>query len=119
MMPDPQERTHYYDYENEDELAPDYVDDDLHDDMAHVHSDDELEIVVKELLHNSHQIDSSDITVSVDKTNVHLSGSVKSQSDRDYAVKIVKLIHGVGNVDSDIVVKLNQGILPTDIGRNP
>lgn len=115
----PQERTHYYDYENEDELAPEYIDDDLHNDVAHVHSDDELEIVIKEILHNSKKIDASDITVSVDKTNVHLSGSVKSQEERDYAAKVVRLIHGVGEVKSDIIVKLNDGILPTDIGRNP
>lgn len=115
----PQERPHYYDFQDEDELAPEITDDELHDDMAHVHSDDELEFVVKEILHNSNKIDSSDITVTVDKTNVHLSGSVKSQAERDYAVEIVKLIHGVGNVESELIVKLNEGILPTDIGRNP
>lgn len=115
----PQERTHYYDFQNEDELAPEYIDDDLHNDIAHIHSDDELEYVIKEILHNSKKIDASDITVTVDKTNVRLSGSVKSQDERDYAAKVVRLIHGVGDVQLDLVVKINDGILPTDIGRNP
>lgn len=81
--------------------------------------DEELEIILKELLHNSTMIDASDITVNVDKMNVTLSGTVKSQNDRDYALKIVKLVQGVGTVHSDLIVKTNEGILPTDIGRNP
>ncbi len=107
----------YYNYPNDDEFE--ISDDDfLEDSISRVHSDEELEIVVKELLHNSKRVDASDITVTVDKTNVHLSGSVKSQEDRDYAINVVKLIHGVGDVHSDLIVKLNDGILPTDIGRN-
>ena len=64
-------------------------------------------------------IDARDITVTVDKMNVTLSGTVKSQNDRDYALKIVKLVQGVGTLHSDLIVKRNEGILPTDIGRNP
>ncbi len=86
---------------------------------AHVHNDDELELVIKEILHNSNQINSNDITVSVNHCDVKLSGSVRSQKERDLASEIVKEIMGVGNVESDLVVKLNTGILPTDIGRNP
>lgn len=81
--------------------------------------DEELEKVLKELLHNSTRIDASDITVMVDKMDVTLSGTVRSQGDRDYALKIVKLVQGVGTVHSDLIVKTNEGILPTDIGRNP
>ncbi len=81
--------------------------------------DEELERILKELLYNSNRIDASDVTVTVDKMNVTLSGTVRSQSDRDYAVKIVKLVQGVGTVNSDLIVKTNEGILPTDIGRNP
>lgn len=81
--------------------------------------DEELENVLKELIHNSTQIDASDITVSVDKMDVTLSGTVKTQDEREYALKIVKLVQGVGTVHSDLVVKRNEGILPTDIGRHP
>jgi osmotically-inducible protein OsmY len=81
--------------------------------------DVELEMAIKELIHNSKKIDASDVSVLVDNRKVTLSGSVKSQAERDYAVSLVKLISGVGSVQSDLVVKLNSGILPTDIGRNP
>jgi osmotically-inducible protein OsmY len=55
----------------------------------------------------------------VKNLDVKLSGSVKSQFDRDYAVSLVKLVHGVGEIKSELIVKINQGILPTDLGRNP
>lgn len=107
----------YYNNPNDDDFE--ISDEDfLEDTISRVHSDEELEIVVKELLHNSKRVDASDITVIVENTNVHLSGSVKSQEERDYAVNVVKLVHGVGDVHSEIIVKLNDGILPTDIGRN-
>lgn len=97
---------------------------DLNADNDQLHSgwikgDEELEKVVKELLHNSHKLDARDITVTVDKGNVTLSGTVRTQEDRDYATSLVKLVHGVGDIKSEIIVKRNQGILPTDIGRNP
>jgi osmotically-inducible protein OsmY len=81
--------------------------------------DQELEDVIKELLHNSHRIDARDITVTVDNANVTLSGTVHTQADRDYAVSIVKLVQGVGEVEVDLIVKRNEGILPTDVGRHP
>lgn len=87
--------------------------------IGRFHPDPELEKVIKELLGNSKRIDASDITVVVDHSNVKLSGSVKSQFDRDYAESVVKLVHGVGNVSSELIVKINPGILPTDVGRNP
>ncbi len=107
----------YYNNPNDEDFE--ISDDDyLEDSISRVHSDEELEVVVKELLHNSKRVDASDITVTVEETNVHLAGSVKSQEERDYAVNIVKLVHGAGDVHSEIIVKLNDGILPTDIGRN-
>jgi osmotically-inducible protein OsmY len=81
-------------------------------------SDNELESAVKELLHNSKRIDSRDITVIVDNCNVTLSGSVKSQEERDYALTLAHLVQGIGDVRSELIVKRNPGILPTDIGRN-
>jgi osmotically-inducible protein OsmY len=81
--------------------------------------DDELEITIKELLNNSRKLDASDISVTVDKRNVRLSGSVKSQDERDYALRVVKLVQGIGDIHSDLVVKINHGILPSDIGRHP
>lgn len=82
-------------------------------------SDEELETVLKELLRNSKRLDASDITVIVNNFDVTLSGSVKSQNERDLAGEVVKLVQGVGEVNNDLIVKLNEGILPTDIGRNP
>lgn len=87
--------------------------------FSHIHSDEELEIVLKELLHNSTRLDASDITVTVNHHDIKLSGSVKSQKERDAAGEIMKLVHGSGEIHNEIVVKLNEGILPTDIGRNP
>lgn len=100
--------------------ALNYHEDTYHpSELSKVHTDEELEKVVKELLKNSKRIDASDITVTVDNSNVTLSGSVKSQFERDYAGSVVKLVHGVGDVHTDLIVKINPGILPTDIGRNP
>ncbi len=70
--------------------------------------DDELEKVLKELLHNSNRIDASDITITVDKMEVTLSGTVKTQSDRDYAIAIIKLVQGVGAVHPELVVRRNE-----------
>lgn len=85
--------------------------------LRSIHTDEELEKVVKELLANSSRIDSRDISVNVDNCHVTLSGTVKSQEERDYAESVVKLVQGVGEVTVNLVVKLNSGILPTDIGR--
>ena len=106
--------------EYDEGLALDYHKDnyDPHD-ISRVHPDDEIKAVIKELFHNSNRIDASDIVVDVDHSNVSLSGTVKSQFERDYALSVVKLVHGVGEVQSDLIVKINPGILPTDVGRNP
>lgn len=88
------------------------------DSISHVHSDDELELVIKELLRNSKKIHADDITVTVDNCNVTLSGTVPSQEERDYACSVVKLVHGVGEVHPELMVKLNPGITPGDIGRD-
>jgi len=87
--------------------------------LSRVHRDEELEKSIRELLQTTKKIDGRDITVSVSNSDVKLSGSVKSQFDRDHAISLVKLIHGVGNIKAEIIVKINPGILPTDIGRNP
>lgn len=98
---------------------------DIHDDSYHppqlskVHPDDELETSIRELLKDTKMANASDVSVIVKDSNVKLSGSVKSQADRDYIISIVKWVHGVGEIKSELTVKLNQGILPTDIGRNP
>jgi hypothetical protein len=74
--------------------------------------------LLKELLHNSKQIDASDITVTVRHCDVKVSGTVKSQGERDYMERIIKMIHRVV-ITSEVVVKLNPGILSTDLGCNP
>jgi hypothetical protein len=98
--------------------AMDVREDSYHANRIHYQGDEEIENVIKELLHNSDRVDSSDITVQVTDRKVHLSGTVKTQKDRDYIKSVVELVHGVGPVESDIIVKLNEGILPTDIGRS-
>ncbi len=100
-------------------LAINIQDDEHITDLSHIHSDTEIEKSIHELFHSTKRGDLRDISISVRNTNVKLSGTVKSQSDRDYAISLVKLIHGVGDIKADIVVKLNPGILPTDVGRNP
>ena len=101
-------------------LALNYHEENFHSQgPARIHTDIELEKVIRELLKNSKRIDARDITISVDNCNVKLNGSVHSQFERDYAQSVVKLVHGVGEVRSEIIVKTNPGILPTDIGRNP
>lgn len=100
-------------FDDEDFLEPEYEPSGI----SRVHSDEELERVVKELFHNSNKLDARDISVSVDNCNVKLSGTVKSQEEKDYAFSITRLVHGVGEVDNQLIVKLNEGILPTDVGR--
>jgi len=86
--------------------------------IGKIHADSELEGVIRELLLNSKRLDARDISVIVDAGKVTLSGSVKSQFERDYAISLAKLVHGVGEVQSNLIVKLNPGILPTDVGRD-
>lgn len=79
--------------------------------------DRELGTAVKEILRNSRYLDSKDISVEVDDGRVTLMGTVPSELDRNYALEVVELINGVREVHSELIVKLNPGILPTDIGR--
>jgi osmotically-inducible protein OsmY len=50
------------------------------------HADDEMERVIEDLLKSSSRLDSRELSISVDKCNVTLSGRVKSQTERDYAL---------------------------------
>jgi osmotically-inducible protein OsmY len=90
----------------------------MQEEANYYRTDIELESAVKELLHNSKRVDARDVTVSVDNRNVTLSGSVKSQEERDYALTLAHLVQGIGDVRSELIVKINPGILPTDVGRN-
>lgn len=85
----------------------------------HGEEDEDLEAAIKELFRNSHRVDASDVTVGAQHGHVKLSGTVKTQNERDYLLEIVKTVHGVGEVLSEIIVKTHDGILPNDIGRNP
>lgn len=116
IHPNPDHSSHENDPIDEDEFIEPEI---RANDISHIHSDDELEIVLKELLHNSSRLDASDITVTVNHNDVTLSGSVRSQKERDAAGEIITLVHGTGEIHNEIIVKLNDGILPTDIGRNP
>ncbi len=95
-----------------------YHEDDFHEPSGHIFSNDELEKVVKELLNNSKSLDASDITVTADSGNITLSGTVKSDQEKNIAGSRVQLIHGVGTVGNNLIVKINEGILPTDVGRD-
>lgn len=79
--------------------------------------DDELSGAVKEILENSRYLDSRDISVSVDDGCVTLSGTVLSEPELEYAIEVAKLIYGVLEVQSELIIKHSPGILPTDIGR--
>lgn len=75
------------------------------DNLSRIHTDEELEKAVKDLLMHSNRVDALDISVEVDASNVTLSGTVNTPEERDYALSIVKLIHGVGDVHSSLVVR--------------
>lgn len=95
-----------------------HLEDEFHEPTGHIYSDDELENVVKELLKNSKLLDSSDLTVTAHHCDVTVSGTVKSDKEKKAVTDIVRLIHGVGIIKNDIIVKINEGILPTDLGRD-
>jgi BON domain len=96
---------------------PTILSDDPESFISCIHPDEELEKTLKNFLHSHPNLKSQDLTLSVHFGVVHLTGSVPSQSDRDLAVEICHLVHGVLRVESEIIVKLNPGILPTDVGR--
>lgn len=106
--------------EYDEGLALDYHEDSYHPhDISRVHPDDEIRAVIRELLQNSNRIDASDILVGVDHSNVSLSGRVKSQRERDYALSIVKLVHGVGEIHSELTVDLGPHKTLNDERKNP
>ena len=95
-----------------------HLEGEYHESSGHIYSDEELESVVKELLKNSKSLDASDLTVTAHNCDVTVSGTVKSDQQKNAVTDIVRLIHGVGKIRNDIVVKINEGILPTDLGRD-
>lgn len=82
-----------------------------------VASDETLENVVKEIIHNSKRLADDDITVSVSRADVTLNGTVRTEDEKNTAGALAQLVHGIGIIKNNIIVKLNEGILPTDIGR--
>jgi osmotically-inducible protein OsmY len=98
--------------------AMDYHEDEFHGPSGHIHSDDEFEKMVKELLNNIKSLDPSDISVTAHNGDITLSGTVKSDQQKNAASSIIQLIHGVGLIKNDIIVKINERILPTDVGRD-
>jgi hypothetical protein len=87
-------------------LALNYHEDhfDPHD-ISRVHPDKEIKAVILELLGNSQKIDARQIVVSVNQSCVTLSGTVGTPFERDYALSLVKLVHGVGEVKSTLTVE--------------
>lgn len=76
--------------------------------LSRIQSDEDIENAVKDLLAHSHKIDAKNIIVEVDACNVTLSGTVHSEIERVYALSVVKLINGVGDVHSSLVIKLSD-----------
>jgi osmotically-inducible protein OsmY len=96
--------------EYDEGLALNYHEDDYHPhEISRVHPDQEIQSVIVELLQNSQKIDASQIMVRVDQSCVVLSGTVRTQFEKDYIASIVKLVHGVGDIQSDLIV---QGLSP-------
>ena len=87
-------------------LALNYHEDqyDPHD-ISRVHPDKEIKAVILELLGSSQKIDARQILVSVDHSCVTLSGTVGTSFEKDYALALVKLVHGVGDVKSTLTVE--------------
>lgn len=87
-------------------LALNYHEDqyDPHD-ISRVHPDKEIKAVILELLGSSQKIDARQILVSVDHSCVTLSGTVGTSFEKDYALSLVKLVHGVGDVKSTLTVE--------------
>ena len=87
-------------------LALNYHEDqyDPHD-ISRVHPDKEIKAVILELLESSQKIDARQILVSVDHSCVTLSGIVGTSFEKDYALSLVKLVHGVGEVKSTLTVE--------------
>ena len=50
-------------------------------------------------------LDGSDISVTTEKDVVMLSGTVKTDAQKDEAEKVAKLVNGVKSVDNKLVVK--------------
>lgn len=95
-----------------------YTQNHSHQPPGQVYADYTLERIVKELLHSSKALDASDLTVTAMNGNITLSGTVKSDKQKNSAGSLAQLVHGVGNIKNDIIVKINEGILPTDVGRD-
>lgn len=83
-----------------------------------VESDEKLGSVVKELIHNSHRLNGDDISVEVYHADVTLLGSVTTEEEKYVAGSLAQLIHGVGTIRNELVVKRSEGILPSDLGRH-
>ena len=92
--------------EYDEGLALNYHEDDDHPhEISRVHSDEEIKSVILELLGNSKKIEASQIEVKVHQACVVLSGTVRTQSEKDYVTSIIKLVHGVGDIQSHLIVK--------------
>jgi osmotically-inducible protein OsmY len=73
--------------------------------VGHIYSDHALEEVVRELLQNSKNVNPQNIDISCHQTDVTLSGSVQSESEKNAAGSLVQLIHGVGVIHNKLEVR--------------
>ncbi|HXH76204.1 MAG TPA: BON domain-containing protein [Bacteriovoracaceae bacterium] len=91
-------------YNDFEEIDDDFVDEDEEEQTIHrmPTSDETMEDVIRELIHNSRRLDGDDITVSVHNADVTLSGKVRSEDEKYTAGSLVQLIHGVSYIKNDI-----------------
>lgn len=66
--------------------------------------DEELEKCMRELMRNSHA-DYSHVEVTVDAGNVHFTGSIETEEERDHLLEMVRMVQGTGTVMNEVTLK--------------
>lgn len=92
----------FYDFGEEDNV---YDEDEEENSVKESYSDNVIEHVVRELIHNSRRLDGKDISVNVCHSVVTLGGMVRSENEKYTATSLVNLIQGVGFIKNEITVK--------------
>lgn len=66
--------------------------------------DDEIARCVKELMRNS-RANYSQVQVTVDAGNVHFSGTLDNEMEREHLNEMVKMVQGTGSVINDVTLR--------------
>lgn len=81
-------------------LAKNFHEDHFND-SGHIHTDSEIESVIKEIFSKT-KLDKQDIKLSVKDSNVTIEGNVSTQHEKEMAEKMAKLAHGVGAIKNNL-----------------